>query len=172
MSSACTKDLFGRIVDSAATWRETDKGRPRLVELADRHYTRQQPGTNQFCRPGKNLCLLLSDGMAGWVTWRPIPEVGRMDNLECWECTFFRNEGARLSSELIREATALTYREWGWPPRDGFITAIGIDQTKRGRSKSSPPGKCYLDAGWTAIGERDGKAWVKAPHPLKTARTV
>ena len=127
------------------SWRvEENKAHPRLLALADQHYTRQQPGTPQFCRPGKNLCLLTTDGLAGWVTWRPIPEVGRMDNLEAWECTLFANRGPRLSSELVAEATALTFKEWGWPPRDGFITAVGIEATSRRRSKASPPGKCYL----------------------------
>lgn len=152
-------------------WREVGKAHPRLLAMADRHYTRQQPGTPQFCRPGVNLCFLLDDGAAGWVTWRPIPEVGRMDNLEAWECTFFRNESPRrLSSELVREATALTFRQWGWPPRDGLITAVGIEATARRRARTAPPGRCFIEAGWTPIGERDGKAWLRAAHPQKTAR--
>ena len=59
--------LFAREPDPIAVWREFDKGTPRLVELADKHYTRQKPGTNQACRPGKNLCLLTTDGTAGWI---------------------------------------------------------------------------------------------------------
>lgn len=160
-----------RLDGEPASWMETHKGHARLVELADRHYTRQKPGTNQFCRPGKNLCFLLSDGTAGWATWRPIPEVGRMDNLEAWECTLFRNEGQRLSSELIVEATALTYREWGWPPRDGLITGVGIEETASGRSPYHQVGWCYLKAGWTATGRAwNGKAWFRAPHPMKVPR--
>jgi hypothetical protein len=146
-------------------WRQVQKANPCLVALADRHYTRQKPGTPQFCRPGMNFALLLSDGSAGWVTWRPIPQLGRMDGLEAWECTFFRNEGSRTSSELVREATDLTYRAWGWPPRDGFITAVGIEQTSRRRSKKHPAGWCFICAGWRPVNERDGKAWLIAPPP-------
>jgi hypothetical protein len=149
-------------------WRETHKGSAALLRLADAHYTRQKPGADQFCRPGKNLCLVTSDGTAGWVVWRPIPTVGRMDDLEAWECTLFRNEGGRLSSDLIREATALTYDAWGWPPRDGLITAVGVEQTRRRRSKSSPPGRCFIEAGWSPIEKAGaGKVWLRAPGPRR-----
>ena len=154
----------------APQWREVDKGNAHLVGLADRHYTRQTPGSNQCCRPGKNLTLLLDDGSAGWVVWRPLPEVGRMDNLECWENTLFRNEGKSLSSDLIREATAWTFRSWGWPPRDGLLSAIGIEQTSKRRSRNAPPGACFAHAGWTRLDDRGGKAWWLAPHPQRTAR--
>jgi hypothetical protein len=93
-----------------------------------------------------------------------------MDNLEAWECTLFRNEGPRLSSELVRDATALTFREWGWPPRDGLITAVGIVETKRRRSRKAPPGACFVYAGWAVTGTRGGKAWLRAPHPVRTER--
>ena len=167
------QQFFALIAPSyPATWALSHKGSAALRALADRHYTRQQAGTSQFCRPGVNLCLLLDDGTAGWVVWRPIPEVGRMDLLEAWECTLFRNEGARLSSDLIREATATTYRMWGWPPRDGLITAVGIAQTSRRRSKSSPPGRCFIEAGWTPMQRvSEGKAWFLAPRPTKVSRT-
>lgn len=42
-------------------WREVHKSTPALVALADRHYTRQTPGSPQCCRPGVNLCLLTDD---------------------------------------------------------------------------------------------------------------
>jgi len=141
-----------------------------LVALADRHYTRQRPGTKQFCRPGVNFTLLLSDESAGWVVWRPIPQLGRMDVREAWECTFFRNEGARLSSELVSEATELTYRAWGWPPRDGLITAVGIEETKRRRSRRSPPGTCFLAAGWSLLTHDQERVWLIAPRPAMWPR--
>lgn len=154
-----------------AEWRASHKGGVALLRLADAHYTRQKPGSAQCCRPGKNFVLVLSDGSAGWVVWRPLPEVGRMDGLECWECTLFRNEGERLSSELIREATDLTYREWGWPPRDGLITAVGIKATSARRSKKSPPGRCFIEAGWEPMDKAsDGKAWLRAPGPRRIPR--
>lgn len=151
-------------------WRTAHKASPHVLALADRHYTRQSPGSRQCCRPGHNLVLLLEDCSAAWIVWRPIPEVGRMDDLEAWECTLFRNEGAELSSALVVSATAWTYREWGWPPRDGLITAVGIDETARRRSKRHGPGWCFRCAGWEPIGERGGRAWLRAPRPVRVSR--
>lgn len=168
-------ELFARTQEIAAEWRETHKGHPRLIELADRHYTRQRPGTSQCTRPGVNLVLLLSDGSAAWVVWRPIPEVGRADNLEAWECTLFRNEGARRSSDLIREATDITYRKWGWPPKDGLITAVGIPQTAKRRSKRSVPGACFWHAGWqlmTRGNPKPDQAWLTAPRPKRIPKEI
>lgn len=169
--SATQALLLERPRSATATWRETHKGHSRLIELADAHYTRQQPGTNSCTRPGVNLVYLLSDGAAAWVVWRPIPDVGRSDNLEAWECTLFRNVGSRLSSELVSEATALTFRKWGWPPRDGFITAVGVEQTRARRSKRSAPGECFRRAGWSDFAHPNSdprKAWLRAPHPMRT----
>lgn len=157
---------------ASPSWSLVTKGNRVLVALADRHYTRQTKGDVQCCRPGVNLCFVLSDATAAWVVWRPIPEVGRMDDLEAWECTLFRNEGRRLSSELVREATTLTYRAWGWPPRDGLITAIGVSKTARRRGKGKPPGVCFQAAGWTIYAWEPSKdlAWLRAPRPAKVAR--
>lgn len=152
---------------------EVNKGHHRLIELADRHYTRQTRGSNQACRPGVNLCLLLDDGSAAWVVWRPIPQVGRKDDLEAWECTLFRNEGRRRSSELVREALALVYRRWGWPPRDGVITAVGIEQTSGRRSRLHEPGHCFRVVGWREFSHPfpdPTKVWLRAPHPVREPR--
>ncbi len=151
-------------------WRTATKGHPRLMALADRHYTRQSKGSNQCCRPGHNFVLLLDDGSAAWVVWRPIPDVGRMDNLEAWECTLFRNEGVTRSSDLVASATTLTYRAWGWPPRDGLITAVGISETSRRRSKRHEPGWCFLCAGWEPTSKRGDRVWFRAPRPVRVPR--
>ena len=153
-------------------WRLAYKGHPKLLALADRHYTRQKRGSSQFCRPGINLSLLLSNGLAGWNVWRPIPSVGRMDDLEAWECTLFRNEDAEsVSSALIMSATERTFREWGWPPKDGLITAVGVKETRARRSKSAPPGVCFVRAGWVQYAATETRVWLRAPHPQKTRRT-
>lgn len=168
-----TLDLIPREVSSAPCWRVVSKCAPRLLELADAHYTRQKPGTPQATRPGVNLAMLLNDGTAGFVAWRPIPEVGRQDNLEAWECTLFRNDGPHLSSVLILAAVNLVHRQWGWPPRDGFITAVGVVQTVRRRSIRSLPGQCFRMAGWVDFGhpsDDDSKIWLRAPHPHRTKR--
>lgn len=103
------------------SWNLINKGDKRALALADRHYTRQKPGSNQFCRPGKNLVLLTEDEKALWVTWHGI----RDDGWDAWECTLFRNEGDYLSSHLIVMALGITRHLWGEPPKDGIITYVG-----------------------------------------------
>ena len=155
-------DLFDK-----SQWKIVSKGNMGLVGLADRHYTRQTPGSNQCCRPGVNLCLMHSSGKAAWIVWRPIPCVGRMDNLEAWECTLFRNESNLLSSSLIESAVEVTHRQWGWPPRDGLITSVGIEETAKRRGKANQPGHCFIMAGWSPVGARKDKVWLITPHPHK-----
>jgi hypothetical protein len=64
----------------------------------------------------------------------------------------FRNESPHLSSELIGEAVAVTRYLWGKPPRDGIITFVNADKTRRKRD----PGRCYRKAGWRFIGHTNG----------------
>ncbi len=163
--------LFERETDTAAEWRECTKNALRFVELADGHYTRQTPGSIHVLRPGMNLPLVLADGSAAWNVWRPIPQIGRKDFLEAWECTLFRYVGGgRLSSDLIIAATDRTWRKWGWPPRDGLITSVGIEQTAAHRSPWHEPGWCFRKAGWTEFEHPyadASKMWLRAPHPRR-----
>lgn len=125
-------------------WRIVPKADKRAVSLADRHYTRQKPGTPQFTRPGRNLVMLTDDEKAVWVTWHGI----RDDGHQAWECTMFRNEGPYLSSHLIVMAIAATRMVWGEPPPDGMITYVG--QHLRGG--------CFHAAGFSKMGQsKSGK---------------
>ncbi len=143
------------------TWQQTHKGDSRAVTLADRHYTRQTPGSPQFCRPGRNLVLLSRDEDALWVTWSGI----RDDGYDAWECTMFRNEGSYLSSHLIVMALGITRHLWGLPPTDGVITYVG----KHLR------GGCFHAAGFRKFGEsKSGKPLLqlsreRMPPPLEPA---
>lgn len=103
------------------SWTLINKGDHRALSLADRHYTRQKPGSNQFCMPGKNLVLLTEDEKALWVTWNGI----RDDGSDAWECTIFRNEGDYLSSHLIVLPLGITRHMWSKPPTDGIVTYVG-----------------------------------------------
>ncbi|WHX43816.1 hypothetical protein QNH35_13910 [Bacillus pumilus] len=133
-------------------WIEVKKSDPRALKLADRHYTRQKPGTNQFCRPGHNLVLLSKDEKALWVTWRGL----RDDGLDAWECTLFRNEGDYLSSHLIVLALGITSLKWGQPPKDGVITYVG----------KHLKGGTFHAAGFRKIGE---SKWNRLPLLQLTA---
>lgn len=131
-------------------WLITDKGDQRARILADGHYTRQSPGNRQFTRNGQNLVFLTKCCGAVWVTFRPTPGVAkRMDGLDAWECSLFRNTTGLLSSALVEEATLLTLAPWGWPPKDGLITSVDVDKTR----PKKDPGRCYLMAGWVPFGE-------------------
>lgn len=132
------------------TWQVIHKGDKRALELADRHYTRQTPGSNQFCRPGKNLVLLSENEDALWVTWSGI----RDDGWDAWECTLFRNEGTYLSSHLVVLALGITRNLWGLPPKDGLITYVGEHLR----------GGCFHAAGFRKIGQsKSGKPLLQLP---------
>jgi hypothetical protein len=79
-----------------------------------------------------------------------------------WRNMLFRNLGAGLSSELIREATAITYREWikryGALPDERLRTEIDV-----ARVRSSNPGFCYMMAGWEKGIVKNKKLFLWAP---------
>ena len=111
--------------------------------LADRHYSRRTVGARQFLNSGRKLVLrdALGDVVFGWLY--PLPEL-RMDGQDGYNCAIFRNESARRSSDIIREAEAAAVEKWG-PNR--FYTYV--DPAK---IRSSNPGYCFQCAGWKKIG--------------------
>jgi hypothetical protein len=110
--------------------------------LAARHYT----GTGRLPRtvgaPGRRLVFVTPCERAAWVSHYPAAAYA-LDGLDAWRCSLFRNEGAGLSSALIRAAMAATLEAWGQPPPDGWLTYV--DPT---RIRSSNPGACFKAAGW------------------------
>jgi hypothetical protein len=74
----------------------------------------------------------------------------------------FRNLGACLSSDLIREALEITYQEWirryGALPDVELRTEIDTRQVM-----SRNPGYCYLMAGWRRQKVVRGKLYLTAP---------
>lgn len=124
--------------------------------LADRHYSRKTIGASNFTRPGNNIVLIVKDGYdasALWVSQRPDPKAGldvRMDGFIYWNNSHFRNESGIQSSDLIREAVAITLGLWGGClPKDGLHTFIDprhVQPTLRRGEKFY--GYCYLKAGF------------------------
>lgn len=165
-------------------WVETTKAdqRPRL--LADRHYTRQNPGHPMWTRPGWNQILYLeqANGRAAvFCWWRPkweagIPGTQRKDGLRAIECAIFRNETRFRSSDLIHDAVEML-RRWehandvDWP--DGLITWISSAKTVGGRSALSLPGHCFRMAGWFPMEKKVGRAdvWLKHPYVVGAVRS-
>ena len=121
---------------------------PVCVRLADRHYNRQKPGTPQFVPPGRCVVLVTSCARAVWVTSWPFAEYTKHEWAGAWVNTLFRNEGAGLSSELIRQAVAATASFWQPPPL-GIVTFIDTAKVKKKRDF----GRCYRKAGWEPVGQ-------------------
>lgn len=130
--------------------------------IADRHYNRQKVGTPQFVPPGRCLVLLADEAL--WVTSWPFPEYVKHAWAGAWVNSCFRNEGLTLSSELIREAAAIT--RWRWPeiPDLGLVTFVDKDKVRAKRN----PGYCYEKAGFSLVGKTKGGllAWQLLPDAM------
>jgi hypothetical protein len=59
----------------------------------------------------------------------------------------FRNEGAGLSSDLVREADELAWQRWPNEPR--HFTYVDASKIRPKRD----PGRCFLRAGWQRAGQ-------------------
>lgn len=155
-----------------------------LCAGAGPHYSRRTPGSKTFTGIGQEIVLVSSCGRAVWAVtrqkgpdapwsgWRtrhgdlfraqrePAPR--RTDRPFLLRNIMFRNLGAGLSSDLIREATAITYREWerryGAAPAERLRTEVDVSAVR-----SSNPGYCYLMAGWERGEEKRGKLFLWAP---------
>jgi hypothetical protein len=128
----------------AGLWQVRDKNDPAANALADRHYSRRRPGSGQIGPPGRKWVLVTPCERAVWLSHWPDAKLA-MDGLDCWRCSIFRNEGAGLSSELIRAAMDLTAQLWPDRPttRPGWVTWIDTRKVH-----SANPGYCYKQAGW------------------------
>lgn len=129
----------------AGVWQVRTRLDAAANALADRHYSRRRPGTGQIGPPGRKLVLVTPCERAVWLTHWPYAHLA-MDGLDAWRCSIFRNEGAGLSSELIRAAMSLTVELWTERPADGWVTWVDTRKVRRKRD----PGRCYLKAGWWA----------------------
>lgn len=119
-----------------------------LAILADSHYSRQTPGSNQFMPPGEIVVLRNFEGtiVFGWVY-----QQFRADGERGINCSIFRNESARRSSEVILEAEDWAISEWD---ADRLFTYVDPEKVK-----SANPGYfCFKKAGWRFIRRtKDGK---------------
>jgi len=87
-----------------------------------------------------------------WTTSWPFAQYVKHAWAGAWVNSIFRNEGAGLSSELIRQAVAATLAEWPEVPNLGMITFVDAGKVRRKRD----PGRCYLRAGFRQAGETKG----------------
>jgi hypothetical protein len=122
--------------------------------LADRHYSRQTIGASDFVPPGRCLVLYTKteSGEAFWVTSFQYRRYVKHGWPGAWVCSAFRNEGAALSSLLIRQAVAATRHAFGPPPSQGMVTFV--DPLKVAPKKHI--GWCFIKAGFTETGVTEG----------------
>jgi hypothetical protein len=128
-----------------AHWQICNKFDARGARLADRHHPRRTHGSPQFLPPGETLVLALPDGLAAFGWHRPHPKSGvlRLDKLDGWCCSIFRNESSVLSSALILDAEAVLAARGVSCGPDGLFTYV---EPRRIRSQN--PGYCFQQAGW------------------------
>lgn len=133
-------------------WEVTDRANDSTRKIADRHYNRQKPGTKQFVPPGRCLVLCTQKRDAFWITSWPFEQYVKHAWAGAWVCSAFRNEGEELSSDLIRQALAVS--RWRWPdvPEKGMVTFV---DTKKVRKKRDW-GRCYRKAGFKEVGKTKG----------------
>ncbi len=137
---------------AGVNWHLSHRDDPRALPLADRQYNRQKTGTPQFVPPGRCLVLLTADADALWVTSWPFAEYVKHRWPGAWVNSLFRRDRGPQASKVIREAVAATRFAWGDPPSFGLITFIDADKIRHKRD----PGRCYLRADFTPVGETDG----------------
>lgn len=127
---------------------DTSKADPEMALLFDRHYSRRKVGARQFMPPGETLVLRDADGtiLFGWLR----NTIVRMDGQIGINCTVFRNESRRQSSDVILEAEQWAYDRWGELRLFTYVNPKKIS--------SANPGYCFKKAGWQFVKRtRDGK---------------
>jgi hypothetical protein len=130
-------------------WLAVKRTDPRAYALYRRHYSAEKgarwrrPGNTNVAAAGETM-VLLSQCCKALFVWLKCDPTMRLDGQIGVNCTVFRNEGAGLSSDLIREADELAFQRW---PGERHFTYV--DDTK---IRSSNPGFCFLKAGWTKCG--------------------
>src|SRR5215469_6344019 len=131
-------------------WLSVRRSDPRVFALFRRHYSSEKnwrwraTGDTNVLGPGECMVLLTACERAAFAWQRNTVE--RFDHQHGVCCTLFRNEGAGLSSALIREACELA--ECRWPGQRQF-TYVDPQKIRHKRD----PGRCFLKAGWRRAGE-------------------
>jgi hypothetical protein len=150
-------------------WLRSHRFDPVAAALADRHYSRQKPGSPQFMPPGSCRVLVARNGKAVFGLSVPKPEYVKHAWAGAWVVSIFRNEKAGpLASDMIREAMAHMQTEYE-VPTIGCVTFV--DPTKvRGVMERGEriKGFCFKRAGFRAVGETKGGliVWQMLPNEM------
>ena len=106
-----------------------------------------------------------STGQAVWVTSWPFGEYVRHAWPGAWVCSAFRNEGAGVASEMIRDALACTVATFGLAA-PGMVTFINRKKVRPTKVRGVDVwGWTFLRAGFRVCGETAGglmALWIDA----------
>lgn len=126
-------------------WMMVRDGNDAARAMYDRHYSRRRylDGRRplKIVGPGQYLVLMHASGRALFI-WRKFIDDSGQTGVNC---AAFRNEGAGISSDLIRQADALADERW---PGERHYTYVDPKKLP----PSSNPGYCFLMAGWRRCG--------------------
>ena len=145
MNNAAQPSLL--LTDDA--WVATRDGDATGRALFRRHYSykpyRDGRDPMLYVGPGEKLVLLTPCARALFI-WRRFKSG---DGQQGVNCACFRNEGAGLSSDLIRAADAVAFARW---PGERHFTYVHPAKTAGRRSRRHGPGHCFIMAGWQICG--------------------
>lgn len=125
-------------------WRSIKDGDDEARRFFDRHYSRRRYTDGRkpslIVGPGQKL-ILVTPCRRALFAWRKFISD---DGQEGVNCAIFRNEGAGLSSDLIRAADAIADERW---PGERHYTYVDPRKVS-----SANPGYCFIMAGWRRCG--------------------
>lgn len=160
-------------------WRPSHRAHTPARLLADRHYSRQQPGTSQFMPPGSCRVLVANNHRAVFGLSFPDPRYVAHQWAGAWICSIFRNESAGpLASDMIRDALAVFQSDYGYgaAPPLGCVTFVDPKKVRgvlvRGERVK---GFCFMKAGFRLVGEtkkRGYLAYQLLPSQMPAPRQV
>lgn len=146
-------------------WHHSHRFSPAGAAIADRHYSRQKPGTPQFAPPG--ACVVFKADAAVWVSSWPLPQYTKHKWAGAWINSLFRKEGEGMASQFIREAIAATRFEWPDVPLLGMVSFIDPAEVQprmvRGRATWA---HSYFEAGFKHVGYTKGGLWAMQILPV------
>ena len=132
------------LLPTEAVWLPIKDANPSGLAIFHRHYSykpyRDGRKSQHFVGPGEKMVLITPDARALFV-WRKFISRDRQQGVNC---AVFRNEGAGLSSDLIRAACECAWQRW---PGERLYTYVNPRKVR-----SSNPGYCFLMAGWRRCG--------------------
>ena len=125
-------------------WVEIRDGDPDGLQLYLRHYSARNyldgRARNRFVGPGERVVLITPELNALFV-WRRFKS---LDSQKGINCSIFRNESPRLSSEMIIEAERFAVKKWGATRAYTYVNDRKV--------RSANPGYCFRCAGWRRVG--------------------